>query len=124
MTWTISLDPISSGKKSKIELENNLDLIVLEDEKCVPFIDHPILDWPEQNHTSPNRISSKTIKSRLFSNSILHFSPELMGSKLTVHVISFSSYQKVKNKIIKQSNHHCLENEETKILPNQLHIDG
>ena len=96
MTWTISLDPISSGEKSKIELENNLDLIVLEEEKCVPFIDHPILDWPEQNHTSPNKTSSKTIKSRLFSNSILHFSPELMGSKLTVHDISFSSYQKIK----------------------------
>ena len=31
MTWTISLDPISSGEKCKIELENNLDLIVLED---------------------------------------------------------------------------------------------
>ena len=31
MIWTISLDPISSGEKCKIELENNLDLIVLED---------------------------------------------------------------------------------------------
>ena len=106
MTWTISLDSISSGEKSKIDLENNLDLIVLEDEKCVPFIDHPILDWPEQNHTSPNKTSSKTIKSRLFFNSILHFSPELMGSKLIVHVISFSSYQKIKNKDTKHSTHH------------------
>ena len=31
MTWTVSLDPISSGEKCKIVLENNLDLIVLED---------------------------------------------------------------------------------------------
>ena len=31
MSWTVSLDPISSADKCKIELENNLDLIVLED---------------------------------------------------------------------------------------------
>ena len=106
MTWTVSLDPISSGEKCKIELENNLDLIVLED---ILFGDvwfcsgQSNMGWSMKGtHFS----SSKTIKSRLFSNSILDFSPELMGSKLIDHVISFSSYQKIKNEITKHSTHH------------------
>ena len=109
MTWAVSLDPISSGEKCKIELENNLDLIVLED---ILFGDvwfcsgQSNMGWSMKGtHFS----SSKTIKSRLFSNSILHFSPELMGSKLIVHVISFSSYQKIKNEITKHSAHHLLK---------------
>ena len=93
MKWTVSLDPISSGEKCKIELENNLDLIVLED---ILFGDvwfcsgQSNMGWSMKGtHFS----SSKTIKSRLFSNSILD-------------VISFSSYQKIKNEITKHSTHH------------------
>ena len=106
MTWTVGLDPISSGEKCKIELENNLDLIVLED---ILFGDvwfcsgQSNMGWSMKGtHFSP----SKTIKSRLFSKAILDFLPELMGSKLIVHVISFSSYRKIENKIIKHSTHH------------------
>ena len=31
MTWIVSLDPINSGDTCKIEVENNLNIIVLED---------------------------------------------------------------------------------------------
>jgi sialate O-acetylesterase len=31
MTWIVSLDPINSGDTCKIELENNLNFITLED---------------------------------------------------------------------------------------------
>ena len=31
MTWIVSLDPINSGDTCKIEVENNLNIITLED---------------------------------------------------------------------------------------------
>ena len=31
MTWIVTIDPINSGDTCKIEVENNLDIIVLED---------------------------------------------------------------------------------------------
>ena len=31
MTWIVTIDPINSGDTCKIEVENNLNIIVLED---------------------------------------------------------------------------------------------